>query len=467
MAYLSETLADYILGYSLDSLGEEDVRQARLFFRDGFGCMLAGSAEPAARIITNYCAGHYGRGGASVYGGRAVELEAGAAAMCNAVAAHVHDYDDVSASATGHPSVVVMPAVLALGERLRSSGKQVLEAYALGVEVMALMGRALNPGHYSRGWHNTGTLGVFGAAAAAGKLLGLDRAQLVNALGIAASCSSGLKGNFGTMTKPLHAGLAASRGIFAAELAGYGCDANGQIFEMPGGFIPVTTGEGDIRRALSFIERHGCEFTEPGLEMKPFPSCKATHNGISAALELKKELGFQPEDVTRVRVFCQPIAMDLLKYPRAETPTQGKFSMNYCIACAILYGGPRLEHFRGDRIEDGRIKSFMPLVEMEVCPEIAGGEYFNGTWETWVQIELRDGRRGEKRVRYAPGDPENPMSGEQIEEKFRECASIVMSPQHIDRLMLALDGLDRLENIMGLPEIVNQGAKFHAPWAPR
>ena len=459
MAVFSEFLADYVLGYSLDSFDSRVREQAKVFSRDGFGCMLAGSAEPAAHIITNFCARHYARPDASVYGDRAVKLEVGAAAMCNAVAAHVHDYDDVSASATGHPSVVVMPAALALGEKLGSGGKEVLEAYALGVEVMALMGRALNPEHYSRGWHNTATLGIFGATAAAGRLLSLDREQLINAFGIAASCASGLKGNFGTMTKPLHAGLAASKGIFAAELAGYGYEANRDIFEISGGFIQVTTGTPDVSRATEFAARHGSEFLEPGMEMKPFPSCKATHNGISAAMELKKSMDFHPEDIAEIKVLCQPIAKDLLKYPAPDTPTQGKFSMNYCIACAMVYGSPRLEHFQGNAIEDERVKALMSRIDMEVCPEIAGGDYFNGTWETWVRVTLKDGRTGEKKVRYAPGDPENPLSRAQMDEKFRECASIVMLPAYVERVSQALERLDELENITELSGLVNQGTR--------
>ena len=343
MGRMTEILADYTLAFDLDKTRPEDRAGAAAALPDCFGCILAGVSQDAPRVLRRYAAGLSAREAATVLGVRGLRTDAGTPAMVNGTAAHIHDYDDVSTNVTGHPSVVVLPTALAVGEETGATGRAVMEAYMLGVEVMGLMGRALNPEHYSRGWHNTGTLGTFGAAAAAGKLLGLGRRELIYCFSIAASRSAGLKGNFGTMTKSLHAGLAASNGIFAAKAAKLGLDANPDIFEMDGGYAPVTTGCIHEAAVQAFIAAGKSEFSSPGIAIKPFPSCKATHNGIDAAMTPQREAGFQAEDVDSIRVDCQPIAKDLLKYPIARTPLQGKFSMNYCIACALLYGKVTLE----------------------------------------------------------------------------------------------------------------------------
>ena len=223
-----------------------------------------------------------------------MKLEVGAAAMCNAVAAHVHDYDDVSASATGHPSVVVMPAALALERSWVPAARRCLRPMLWAWKLWRSW-QSVEPGTLQPRLAQHRNAGHLWRYCGGRRLLSLDREQLINAFGIAASCASGLKGNFGTMTKPLHAGLAASKGIFAAELAGYGYEANRDIFEISGGFIQVTTGTPDVSRATEFAARPRLGVLEPGMEMKPFPSCKATHNGISAAMELKKSMDFHPE----------------------------------------------------------------------------------------------------------------------------------------------------------------------------
>ncbi len=450
---LTEVLADYILAQLFEALSPKVVEQAKLFFKDCYGCMLAGAHEQAPLIAGSYCETLGARQVSSVISKKGFKTDPCSAAMVNGTSAHIHDYDDVSITVTGHPSVVVQPVVLALGEERGASGKDILTAYIAGIEVMALMGRALNPQHYQRGWHNTGTLGTFGAVAAAGLLLQLNRNQMINAIGIAASRAAGLKGNFGTMTKSLHAGLAASNGIFAAQMAALGFDANPDIMEMSGGFIPATSGEADLEAVTAFIAKGGSEFLEPGLAVKPFPSCKATHNGINAVMDLAAEHGFQPADVARVLVGCQPIAKDLLKYPLAHTPLQGKFSMNYCVACALVYGRVNLAHFQGEIINDSAVLDLMQKVHMEVNEEIAQGKYYNGTWETEATIILKDSTKLYKRVRYATGDPENPLSAQAVNEKFIDQANGVIKPENIEGL---LDCLNHLENLNTVACLINK-----------
>lgn len=451
MEKLTRILADYTLAFDLGKKAPEVTEKAKMALKDCLGCLLAGANEEPVRILRRYADGIGARGMSTVLGVKGLRLDAGNAAMINGTAAHFHDYDDVSTNVTGHPSVVIFPAALAVGEEIGASGRAVLEAYALGVEVMGLMGRGLNPQHYSRGWHNTATLGVFGAAAAAGKLLGLNREQLSHTFSIAASRSAGLKGNFGTMTKSLHAGLAASNGIFSAKVAGLGMDANPDIFEMDEGYVSVTTGEMDLKAITEFITLEDSEFLNPGIAIKPFPSCKATHNGINAAMELQSTYGFQVEEIEKVFVECQPIAKDLLKYPEAVTPLQGKFSMNYCVACGLVRGKVGLGDFEGAEITDREILSLMKKIRMEVSEEISQGQYYNGTWETAVNITLRDGRHLRKQVRYATGDPENPLSVEQINEKFLDCIGRTVDFENAGQMM---DDIDHLENLPCIADLI-------------
>lgn len=447
---LTQRLADYTLSRTRPAIQPEVWASARRFLKDCYGCILAGAYEKATMIAREYGRSLSCRPAASVIGAKGLRTSPCTAAMINGVAAHIHDYDDVSTTVTGHPSVVVLPAALAVGEAQGASGADVLRAYITGVEVMALMGRAFNPQHYSRGWHNTGTLGIFGAAAAAGQLMGLDRGQLVHAFGIAASRSAGLKGNFGTMTKALHAGLAASNGIFSAQMAQYGFTSNPDIMEMEGGFAYVTTGALDRAAVDRFLDAGDSEFLTPGLAFKPYPSCKGTHNGVCAILELREQYGFRASDVERVQVGCQPIALDLLKYPNPSTPLEGKFSMNYCLACALLYGRLTLSHFVGSTIDNPVLCDLMERISMQVNPQLAQGAYFNGTWETEVTVYLKDGRSAYRRVRFAPGDPTRPLSSSELEEKFSDCAAQAISPGSIAALSAQLDCVDQLDDIRAL-----------------
>ena len=369
--------------------------------------------------------------------------------MINGVAAHIHDYDDVSTTVTGHPSVVVLPAALAVGEAQGASGADVLRAYITGVEVMALMGRAFNPQHYSRGWHNTGTLGIFGAAAAAGQLMGLDRGQLVHAFGIAASRSAGLKGNFGTMTKALHAGLAASNGIFSAQMAQYGFTSNPDIMEMEGGFACVTTERWTVRRWTAFWTRGTRNFSRPAWHSNLIPPVRepiteCARFWSSGAVWLPG--GRCGTGSGRLPAHCAGPA----EIPQSLHSLEGKFSMNYCLACALLYGRLTLSHFVGSTIDNPVLCDLMERISMQVNPQLAQGAYFNGTWETEVTVYLKDGRSAYRRVRFAPGDPTRPLSSSELEEKFSDCAAQAISPGSIAALSAQLDCVDQLDDIRAL-----------------
>jgi len=429
--YFLEKLAEFVTKTSFENINTVTKKNAEHFFIDCLGCMVAGSSEPAAEIVSAYAEEMGGNKAATVVG-RGFKTTPYQAAVINGVSAHVLDFDDVSAGLTGHPSVVVLPAVLALGEQRKISGKAALESYIIGVEVACAIGRGMNPRHYSKGWHTTSSLGIFGAAAAAGKILGLNKEEMVNALAIAASEASGLKINFGTMTKSFHAGRAAAKGLMASLLASRGFTASKEAFEGEAGFAPVTTQEYNLDKILKTIG-NPFEFEEPGLSIKPYSSCKGTHNGIDAMLYLAKEYDLKPEDVERIDCGVQPVAKDILIYPDPQTGLEGKFSMNFCVALALVEREVKLEHFSDSKVLDPLIQSVIKKVSMEIDPEMAKISYFRGTWDTEVTVTTKDGRVYKKRVDDAKGDPKNPLTEEELYGKYRDCASLVLPKEKVEQ----------------------------------
>ncbi|MDO8613485.1 MAG: MmgE/PrpD family protein, partial [Dehalococcoidia bacterium] len=280
---------------------EDAILQARRAVLDTLGVALAGSREESARAVVDWLRDQGGRPEAAVLG-RALRLPAADAALANGIAAHALDFDDVSLSMRGHPSAPLLPAVLALGEAAGSSGRDLLTAFVLGFEVEAKLGRAIGAPHYALGWHATSTLGTLGAAAAGARLLRLDAGRTQMTLGIAASLASGLQQNFGSMTKPLHAGWAARGGVVAAQLAARGFSADAEAIEGPSGFLRAMSGgaEPDLTPFDALGEPF--EIVTPGVGVKLYPCCYAVHRSLDAVLALRTAHGIEPGGVAEVRV---------------------------------------------------------------------------------------------------------------------------------------------------------------------
>ena len=420
----TELLAEYTLDMHIKDVDAKAVAEAKTFFLDTLGCLLAGINEAPTAIGLKYAEEIGEKHTSSIIGKKGRKTDIYNALIINGIAAHVHDYDDVLQPMDGHPSAVILPVALTVGEAVGASGRDALEAYILGVEVCNLLSLAMNKGsrYYSRGWHSTSSLGVFGATAAAGKLLGLDRQQLVYAFAMAASESSGLKGNFGTMTKSLHVGRAASKGFYCAKMALLGYDANPDVMEMKEGFAFVNDMEIDMAAAENFIKSKSSAFLKPGLTMKPWPCCKQNHSAINSVQTLLAKHGFTADEVDSIHCLVQPVINDCLKYSAPVSTLQGKFSLNYNLALAALYETAGLEHFDGDTIMDQKVIDFMPKVTKEIDMEVSGGLYSNGRFDCIVRVTLRDGRVFEERTPHAKGDPLSRMSAEEVYAKFFDCA---------------------------------------------
>jgi 2-methylcitrate dehydratase PrpD len=407
---------------------------------DTVGVTLAGAVEPASRIVLDVVSAE--ATGACVVLGTPVRTSAGGAALANGTAAHALDFDDMCFVSLAHPSAPLVPAALAAGELAQASGRAVLDAYVVGFEIEARLGRLMNPRHYERGWHCTSTLGTIGAAAAASRLLGLDAAAAGHALAIAASEASGLKENFGTMVKPLHAGLAARNGVLAALLARGGMTAGARAIDGPQGFVhAMDGGDGALGDAIADLGSRW-EIVDTGITVKLYPSCAGTHPTIDAILELRRAHRFAGDDVDRIDVVVDSITPTILIYPRPVSGLEGKFSLPFCAAAAAVHGGVGIDTFEDAALADPGVQALMARVTMRADPSFDGRA--PALTQARVAVHLRDGRTLRRDAHGARGYPERPASDEELASKFLACARRAVPESSAER---ALDFLRRMENV--------------------
>ncbi len=455
---LSEQLARYFIPMYGEAPDPEVRALALAFLGDTFSVMLAGSVEPASRLTAEYAVQYAKPGSATIAASPDQGVDAYFAAMANGTAAHAHDFDDVCTTMIGHPSVAILPAVLALAEEQALSGEQALRGYIVGVEACALLGRLLCPELNKRGWHSTETIGVLGAAIAAGCLLDLDEAQMANAIGIAVSEACGVKENYGTMSKPLHAGRAAAKGIFAARLAKRGFTASPNALDGEAGYIAAFVGTSHPEAMAAAMERRNSEFLDAGLTMKPWPCCKGMHNAIWAMMELMEAHHWSPADIDHIDCRVLPFAKDILIYEIARTPLEGKFSMNYAIAKVVLQQRLTMGDFRGDLVDDPAVIDMMHKVHMLVDRSlISGGGYYDASECEQVDVYLKNGETYSNFCAKAKGTPDNPMSLEERRSKMIDCISCVIAPERIPDIVSMLERFDSLPRVSQLFDAVRAG----------
>jgi 2-methylcitrate dehydratase PrpD len=389
-------------------------------FLDTIGVMLAGASEPVGRIVQRVILPD---GSCSVLG-TAARTTATDAALANGTAAHAHDYDDMCFVSLAHPSAPLVAAGLAVAELTGASGRALLEAYVVGFEIEGRLGRAMNPRHYRRGWHCTSTLGTIGAAAACARLFGLNPTETAHALAIAASEASGLKENFGTMVKPLHGGLAARNGILAAQLARAGLTASAAAFEGPQGFLAAMDGElPSLEPFVGDLDTRW-EILDTGITVKLYPSCAATHPPLDVLLDLRRRERFTADDVERIDVGVDAITPTVLLYDRPSSPLEGKFSMPFCAAAAVVDGHVGLETFSENRLSDPRILDVQSRVTMTVDGTLDPSA--PALTQARVSVRLNGGRTVTAAANGARGYPQNPASDEELATKFVSCATRCM-----------------------------------------
>jgi 2-methylcitrate dehydratase PrpD len=350
----------------------------------------------------------------------------------------------------GHPSVAVLPAALAVAQSVRAPGRALLEAYIAGVEVMAKLGRAMGPAHYRHGWHATSTLGTLGAAAAAGKLLDLDAVRMEQALAIAVSEASGCRQNFGTMTKPFHPGHAARCGVHAARLAQKGMTGADAAVEGPVGFFAVFSfGEARIEGLADMLGRP-FDLVSPGLNVKKYPCCFQTHRAADGVLDLVEEHGIRPEDVRTVTVTVPNGGRQALIYDRPETGLQGKFSMPYVMAAAILDRRLGLESFTDASVARPEAQALLRRVTTVEDPAIRDGWNPSAQGYVTVEVQMRGGRSVARRIEHPRGSPTAPLRHEELTAKFRDCAGRVLEPEAVGRALALLESVETVPDVNAL-----------------
>jgi 2-methylcitrate dehydratase PrpD len=440
---VTRRLAEYAVEIRYSDLPAAVVEKGKERILDTLGCMIAGCTEALASLMIRYAEETGGRPEATIVG-FGHRTNAAKAALVNGTLGHALDYDDTQLSFSGHPSTVLLPAALSLGEKLDRSGQAILEAFLAGFEVACKIGRGVNPSLYDHGWHATSVIGVLGAVVTAGKLIGLTAGEMASALGLAASQACGLKENFGTMTKPLHAGRAAESAVMSALLAREGFTASQQIFEARRGYCAVFSKEYDLETMVKDLG-NPYDILSPGVHTKPYPSCLMTHTIIDATRFLAESHGIRPEEVDSVECGISSLAASALIHMDPKTGLQGKFSAPYVIAASLLAPRVSLEQFTDEAVRDAKARDLMGKVKVTVQPGLEGDPP-----PAIVRICLRDGREHSKRVDVATGNPEKPMSPDQIIDKFRSCAGTMIAPKNIDPLIDRIRQLEKLKNIKEL-----------------
>lgn len=450
-----EAYGGWIAGVD-DAWPEDALHSAHREFIDTVAVMVPGAAEPATRnafeVVKNW-----GTGPCAVVG-QQQRLAAPWAALVNGTAGHALDFDDNFDPPKAHASTVLVPAILALGEDEGASGAACLDAYIVGLQIMGRVGQGVNPYHRDRGWHATATVGAIGAAAACARLLKLSAEQAAHALSISTSMAAGFMSQFGTMTKPLHAGLAAKGGVMAASFARAGMTAGMETLDGRTGLSRLMVGPDyeELRDGHTNPE-HGQTMrfetgsigdplliTEHGFRVKRFPTCGVAHRGMDAMLELLSAHEFTADDVAQIDVHAPRVHFNNLMHEDPRDPLQAKFSMEYGLASILLTGDCRLADFTQEAVMRPEVRALYPNIHRHPVDKS------EGEFPTQVKVTLKDGRLLEAAVGLPLGSKVAPFSDAQYLAKFDACVEGFLSPGQARALKDSLQSLDTLPSIAEL-----------------
>ncbi len=445
---VTKKIAEFVAGARYEAMPPKALENAKAAALDCLGVALAGSRDECAVIAAGIARRERAVEETSVWG-QGFRSSALAAAFASGVAAHALDFDH-SFTMMGQPTAPILPAIFSLGESLGASGRQIIEAYVAGFETTAKLVFALRD-TTEDGWHAPGTLGALGAAAASAKLLRLDRPRIEMALGITASLAGGVVCNFGTMTKPLHVGAAARNGILAAQLAEAGFTANARAIEAPVGLCAMFYRMAPDEKPLAELGESYALATE-GIRIKPYPCGGLTHQAIDALLDLRAQHGLTAEAVESIEVDVTQHTFERIAFRIPQNGIQGKFSMNYVLARALIDGGVSLDAFTDEAVRDGAVLRLAEKVDMKLDKELkksnAGGRPCR------VTVRLKNGVVYSRAAEHAKGGPENPMTADERRAKFTECARRALDAGAVRRAMEVIEGLETLADIRPLCRIL-------------
>jgi 2-methylcitrate dehydratase PrpD len=436
---LTARLASHALDYHANRFSPRAIAVAKLCVLDWFGVTLAGTREPCASIL--HAAIEPNPSAKCSVIGSSERFSAHDAALINGTMSHALDYDDVNTSMSGHPTVAILPAVLALAERQRKTGAQLLTAFIAGHEVAAALGHWMAPSHYARGFHATGTIGAIGAAAACGVLLGLDAARLQMALGLAATQASGLKSMFGTMAKPFHAGRAAANGVLAARLAENGFGANAEALDGRQGFIAMLSDE--IVSSNRLFPDPGCEI--PNTLFKYHAACYLTHSTIEAVRGLCMQHDISAADIAAIVLHVPAGHLDVCNIEEPRDSLEAKFSLRH-VACLAATGADTaaIDTFNGPALIDPVLAGLRRRVSVH-------GDYKPGTGARAI-IHLHTGCKFSMEADVGIVETDADAQAAALNRKFNGLAVSVMGEKRAGELAAAIRALEDLDDVRGVME---------------
>jgi 2-methylcitrate dehydratase PrpD len=458
---LALELAKRINALTYDKLPPEAVHWAKIGILDTVGVTLAGAHEDTTRIPEGIVTA--GSSGPSLIFGGNRRVAALDAALVNGTAAHALDFDDMTNRLGGHPSAPILPALFALADELGASGRDFIAAYVAGFETECKLGLGVHFHHYTKGWHPTATLGVFGSAAACARLMKLSDEKVAVALAIAASLASGIKANFGTMVKPLHVGHCTRNGLFAALLARDGFTANAATaFEHKQGYFNVFNGEGNYD-AGKILPEWGQPFdiVKPGIAVKQYPCCGSTHSALDAMLGLVREHKPAPDDVERVDVWTHTRRLEHTNRPDPKSDLDAKFSVQYCMARAITDRRITIEHFDGKAHEEAKVRNVLSRVH--AAPYTTAQFPAENHFGAEVKVTLRGGKVLSAKVEQPYGrTSDNPLPASLLKEKFENCVARALPKERIAPLYSAIQGFENLKDAREMTAIIAGEARAQA-----
>ena len=421
---VTRALARFVVEQPSAAWGDDVEREALRTFRNWLGCAIGASRHPTLEAALAGVMELAPSRQASVLG-RGERVDIASAALLNGIASHTFDFDDTHLATIIHPAGPVASAALALAEHVSSSGRALVDALVIGVDVECRIGNAIYPDHYDRGWHITGSVGMLGAAAACSRLLCLDMQQTTMALGIAASQPTGVREQFGSMTKPLHPGAAARNGLMSALLARHGFTASASALEASRGLLRTFSIKHDWREIVDGL---GERFEIVKNTYKPFACGVVVHPAIDGCAQLRDEEKIDPDAIERVELRVHPLVLELTGKRTPRTGLEGKFSVYHACAAALLFGTAGVREFSDTCVSDPRVVALRERVSAQSDSSISEAA-------CEVALTLRDGRRLHKRVEHAVGSLERPMSDRELDRKFHGLVDPVLGVAAADELL--------------------------------
>jgi 2-methylcitrate dehydratase PrpD len=447
---ITKDLVSFCYKLSFEQLSSDVIERTKYFALDYIGVLLRGSQEESSKAMLRFIKGNGYKNDGGVVVGTTSKVPYQYAALSNGTAAHALELDDVNNEASLHPAVAIFPAVFAACEMANKTGREFIEGVTLGYEVMIRLGKALNPKvHYARGFHPTGTCGTFGATVAVAKILGLTEKEMLNALGLAGSQAAGSMEFLteGTWVKRMHPGWAAHNGIIASLLARNGFTGPSTIIEGKSGFLHAYSDNADVSKVLEDI---GSNFEIMKTSIKPHACCRYMQAPIDAILKIKKENNIESNDIEKVTLGILEAGFGIIASPiekkrNPKTSYEAQFSMPYGAAAAILFGQITLDEFTEEKLNNQEIKDLMKKVYCVKDPDL--DREYPKHWPATAEIKTKNGRKFSARIDYPKGDPENPLTWEELIDKFKGLTKNLYSPEKQGKIIEEVREIEDIKDL--------------------